>query len=343
MLGNSATIVENNLGQMMKHFLTLADFTPDELMEMLALGLELKRDFKQGKSRNELSGKVLGMIFEKNSTRTRVSFEAGIYQLGGMGMFLSSRDIQLSRGESIHDSARVISSMLDLIMIRTFEHSGLEEFAKYSKVPVINGLSDSYHPVQVMADYMTMIENGIFSSHFSNSRLASILKDLGIKHKMEPKLSYIGDGNNMTHSYMMLAAKFGLELKISTPKGYEADSAITELALKIAKISGAKIEFCSSPKEAISNCNVVLTDTWTSMGQESEKEKRKADFKGYCIDSDLMALASKDAIFMHCLPAYRGQEVSADIIDGPQSRVFEEAENRLHVQKGIMLWLHQNR
>ncbi len=327
----------------MKHFLTLADFTPSELIEMLTLGLELKRDFKQGKSHNGLSGKILGMIFEKNSTRTRVSFEAGIYQLGGMGIFLSNRDIQLSRGESIYDSAKVVSSMLDLIMIRTFEHSRLEEFAKHSKVPVINGLSDSYHPAQVMADYMTMIENGIFSSHFVSPELISILQNLGIRHIAEPKLSYIGDGNNMAHSYMMLAAKFGLELKISTPKKYSPDPKITEFALKIAKESNAKIEFYSSPEEAISDCNVVLTDTWISMGQEDEKEKRRSDFRGYCIDSKLMALASKDAIFMHCLPAYRGEEVSADVIDGPQSRVFEEAENRLHIQKGIMLWLHQNR
>lgn len=328
----------------MKHFLTLANFTHQELVEILALALELKRDLRANRIRHDLSGKILGMIFEKSSTRTRVSFESGIYQLGGMGIFLSNKDIQLGRGESISDSAQVISSMLDLIMVRTFEHSRLEEFAKHSRVPVINGLSDSYHPAQVMADYLTMIENGFFTNRdLNHQKLSAEISALGIVRKDEPRLAYIGDGNNMAHSYMMLAAKFGLSLKIATPKGYEPDSKILSLALDLAQESGARIELCQSPEEAISFANVVLTDTWISMGQEEEKEKRRADFKGFCVDERLMSMADSRAIFMHCLPAYRGEEVSSEVIDGPQSRIFQEAENRLHVQKGIMLWLYQNK
>ena len=317
---------------MVRHFLTLRDFSRQELVEMLSLAMEIKRDFKASKIRRDLQGKILGMIFEKNSTRTRVSFEAGIYQLGGTGIFLSSRDIQLSRGESIPDSARVISSMLDMIMIRTFAHQRLEEFANFSSVPVINGLSDSFHPVQVMADYLTMIENGIFCP--------SDFPDL--PHQAIPKMSYIGDGNNMAHSLLMLAAKFGFELNIATPEGYEPNSEILSHSLKIAEQSGAKIQIGHSPFDAIKDANVVVTDTWVSMGQDEEKQLRQKAFETFCIDTNLMKHAHQKAIFLHCLPAYRGQEVSEEVLEGSQSRVFQEAENRLHVQKGIMLWLYKN-
>lgn len=309
----------------MKHFLSLKDFSKEEILEIIALARQIKDDFKNGKSTPLMPQKILAMIFEKNSTRTRVSFESGIYQLGGIGLFLSSNDIQLSRGEPIKDTARVISSMVDMIMIRTFEHSRLEEFAAHSSVPVINGLSDSYHPVQLLADYLTMLECGI-----------SLESE-------KPIATYIGDGNNMAHSWLMLASKLGFDLRIATPKGYEVDSEILSLAQSFAKESGAKIFTTHDPKEAIEECNVVTTDTWVSMGQESEKEARLKAFKGFEVNEKLMSLAKSNAIFLHCLPAYRGYEVSGSVLEGTQSKVFLEAENRLHAQKGIMVYLHQRR
>lgn len=302
--------------------MTLKDFSASEILEMIELGLELKKKLKQGERPPLMEGKVLGMIFEKSSTRTRVSFETGIYQLGGMGMFLSSRDIQLGRGEPLKDTARVLSRMVDMVMIRTFGQERLEEFAAHSSVPVINGLSDSYHPVQLMADYMTMIEHG---------------KD------KNPIVAYIGDGNNMTHSWLMLAAKLGFELRVATPKGYEPSAGIVAQAQEFAKESGAKLILGHDPKEAVKGASVVTTDTWASMGQEAEKAQRERDFAGYCVDSALMSLAQESAIFLHCLPAYRGQEVSEEVLEGAQSVIFDEAENRLHAQKGVMVWLDQKR
>ena len=309
----------------MKHFLSLKDFSKTEILEIISLAQSIKNDFKNNIPTPLMPKKILAMIFEKNSTRTRVSFESGIYQLGGMGMFLSSNDIQLSRGEPIKDTARVISSMVDMIMIRTFEHSRLEEFASYSSVPVINGLSDSYHPIQLMADYLTMIECGIS------------LED------EKPIATYIGDGNNMAHSWLMLSSKLGFELRVATPKGYEVDGEILSLAQNFAKESGAKIITTHDPKEAIEGCNVVTTDTWISMGQESEKERKIKDFKGFEVNESLMKLAKNNAIFLHCLPAYRGYEVSEEVLEGSQSKVFLEAQNRLHAQKGIMAYLHKER
>lgn len=309
----------------MKHFLSLKDFSKTEILEIISLAQSIKNDFKNNIPTPLMPQKILAMIFEKNSTRTRVSFESGIYQLGGMGMFLSSNDIQLSRGEPIKDTARVISSMVDMIMIRTFEHSRLEEFASYSSVPVINGLSDSYHPIQLMADYLTMIECGIS------------LED------EKPIATYIGDGNNMAHSWLMLSSKLGFELRVATPKGYEVDGEILSLAQNFAKESGAKIITTHDPKEAIEGCNVVTTDTWISMGQESEKERKIKDFKGFEVNESLMKLAKNNAIFLHCLPAYRGYEVSEEVLEGSQSKVFLEAQNRLHAQKGIMAYLHKER
>ncbi|CBG40254.1 ornithine carbamoyltransferase [Helicobacter mustelae] len=314
----------------MRHFLTLRDYERSEIIEILKLAIAIKKDHKAGKISDLMHRKTLGMIFEKNSTRTRVGFETGIYQLGGMGIFLSNKDIQLSRGESIADTARVISSMVDMVMIRTFEHERLEEFAKYSYVPLINGLSDLYHPLQVMADYLTMIECGIFNK--------GSFEDFA--HKQDPRVVYIGDGNNMTHSWLVLAAKMGFELHIACPKEYLPNSEVLEFA---KSISTHKIKIFEDPREAIKDCNVVVTDTWISMGQEEEKEARKRAFREYCIDASIMALADKEAIFLHCLPAYRGQEVSAEVLEGKQSRVFQEAENRLHVQKGIMVWLEQSK
>ena len=305
----------------MRYFLTLRDFTKEEILEIINLGLELKKELKEGVYSHPLKNKTLAMIFEKSSTRTRVSFETGIYQLGGHGLFLSSKDIQLGRGEPIKDTARVISGMCDMVMIRTFGHDRLEEFASYSSVPVINGLTDSYHPIQLLADYMTIIE-----------------------HRKEKDLvvAYVGDGNNMTHSWLMLASKLGFELRIATPKGYEVDSKILEDAFELAKESGAKITITNDPKIAVKDATVVTTDTWISMGQEDEKEKRVKDFKGFMVDDLLMCLAAKDAMFLHCLPAYRGYEVSENVFEAHSKEIFDEAHNRLHAQKGLMVWLSKN-
>ena len=306
----------------MRHFLTLKDFTKKEILEIIKIGLEIKKNLKAGVYKKELEMQTLGMIFEKSSTRTRVSFETGMFQLGGHALFLSNRDIHLGRGEPVSDTAKVISSMCDMVMIRTFEHSMIEEFAANSKVPVINGLTDSYHPVQLLADYMTMIEHGVNENAI---------------------VAYVGDGNNMTNSWLMLTAKLGFELRIATPKGYEVDSDVLEDALTLAKESGAVIKVMNDPKEAIHGATVVTTDTWASMGQEDEKEQRIKDFDGFMVDSLMMCLAKKDAKFLHCLPAYRGQEVSEEIMSSHSEIIFNEAENRLHAQKGLMVWLDKQR
>ncbi len=302
----------------MRHFLTLRDYTKEEILEILELAAKIKKETKNKVFNDYMPKNTLGMIFEKSSTRTRVSFEVGIYQLGGVGLFLSSNDIQLGRGEPMSDTSRVVSSMVDMVMIRTFAQSKIEEFAKYSKVPVINGLTDEYHPVQLMADYLTIQEAGLD-------------KDLVV--------SYVGDGNNLAHSWLMLASKLGFELRIATPKGYEVNQNILDDALNFAKESGAKIIIGNDPKEACKGATVITTDTWVSMGQEDEKEKRVKDFDGYIVDKEMMKLGASNAIFLHCLPAYRGYEVSEDVIEGEESLVFEEAENRLHAQKGVMVWL----
>ncbi len=302
----------------MRHFLTLRDYEADEILEIIDIALKIKTDMRNSKQNTQMSGKTLAMIFEKSSTRTRVSFESGIYQLGGHGLFLSSRDIHLGSGEPIKDTARVISGMCDMIMIRTFAHSTIEEFAKYSEVSVINGLTDSFHPVQLLADYMTLVEHN---------------------HTDDLCVAYVGDGNNIINSWMMLCAKLGFKLRISTPKGYEPDSKIVAQALQIASKSGAKIEFFDNPQEAVKGSSVVTTDTWTSMGQESEKQERIRAFSGYIVDEKLMSLAQKDALFLHCLPAYRGLEVSDEVLESASSVVFDEAQNRLHAQKGLMVWL----
>jgi len=306
----------------MRHFLTLKDFSKEEILEMIDLAIKIKKQAKKGKFKPYLKDQTLGMIFEKSSTRTRVSFEVGIHQLGGKGLFLSSNDLQLGRGEPMKDTARVISRMVDMVMIRTFAQSILEEFATYSKVPVISGLSDSYHPVQLMADYMTMVEYG---------------KD------KNAKVAYVGDGNNMTHSWLMMASKLGFELRIATPEGYEVDAKILADALEFAQTSGAVITIGNDPKEAIKGATVVTTDTWVSMGQEAEKAKRVADFQGYMVDDTMMGLADEGAIFLHCLPAYRDYEVSESVFEAHADEIFDEAENRLHAQKAVMVWLDKHR
>jgi ornithine carbamoyltransferase len=305
-----------------RHFLSINDYTRKELLEITQLAQNIKEEAKEKNFNPYLKNQTLGMIFEKSSTRTRVSFEVGIYQLGGSGLFLSSRDLQLGRGEPLKDTARVISRMVDMVMIRTFGHDKIEEFAAYSSVPVINGLTDLYHPVQMMADYLTMVEHD---------------------REEDAIVAYVGDGNNMAHSWLMLASKLGFELRITTPEGYEVDEKVLQKALEFAEESGAIIKISNDPKEAVKDATVVTTDTWISMGQEDEKEQRVKDFEGFIVDEALMELAEMDAMFLHCLPAYRGYEVSEEVFEEHSQEIFDEAENRLHAQKAIMVWLNEHR
>lgn len=306
----------------MRHFLSIKDFTKDELLEIITIAAQIKKEVKRSEYVDYLEGQTLGMIFEKSSTRTRVSFEVGIHQLGGKGLFLSNRDLQLGRGEPVKDTARVISRMVDMIMIRTFGHERVEEFAEYSKVPVINGLTDLYHPMQLLADYLTMVEYNKVNN---------------------PVVAYIGDGNNMAHSWLMLASKLGFTLRIATPVGYEVNEEVLALALDFAQESGAKIEIFNDPKEAVDEADVVTTDVWTSMGQEEETAVRMEAFQGYMIDRQLMSRAKDDAIVLHCLPAHRGEEIDDETFELHANVIFDEAENRLHAQKGVMVWLDKNR
>jgi ornithine carbamoyltransferase len=297
---------------MKRDFLAIPDFETNELYDILQLAHRLKRgDYRE----KPLAGRTLAMIFEKSSTRTRVSFEVGAYQLGGHALFLSSRDIQLGRGEPIRDMARVLSRYVDGIMIRTFGHDTLEELASFATVPIINGLTDLLHPCQIMADVMTIQEN--FGEDLSGRRVA-----------------WVGDGNNMANSWLNAAYRFGFELRLACPEGYRPDEAILERAR-----GAASIILTADPAEAVAGADVVNTDVWTSMGQEEETAARLKAFAGYHVDESLMARAREHAIFLHCLPAHRGEEVSDEVIEGPQSRVFDEAENRLHVQKALLVRL----
>lgn len=290
--------------------------TVEEFEKILSLTEKLKKQLKTGVANRTLEGKTLGMIFAKSSTRTRVSFEVGISQLGGMGLFLSSADIQLGRGESIYDTANVLSRYLNGIMIRTFKQSDVEDLAKYGTIPVINGLTDDHHPCQALADLFTIYEH-----------------KGSLKGK---KLAYIGDGNNVAHSLAEACAKAGMHFAIAAPKGYMCNQEIMENAAAQAKLTGGSILQTEDPVEAIKDADAVYTDTWVSMGQESEKAERVKIFMPYQVNEKLFANAKEDAIFMHCLPAYRGYEVTEGVIDGKNSVIFDEAENRLHAQKAVM-------
>jgi len=304
----------------MKHLLCLNDWTSEEITEVLDLADKLKYENKNRISHNHyLSGKTLGMIFSKSSTRTRVSFEVGMHQLGGYALFLSSSDIQIGRGETIHDTAKTLSRYLDGIMIRTFRQKDVEDLAAYGDIPVINGLTDELHPCQILADLMTIREK------------KGKLKGL--------KLCYVGDGNNVAHSLLIGCAKTRMDISVATPKEYSCMEKYVNIAFGIAGSTGSKVEILDDPEEAIRDADVVYTDTWVSMGMENEKEQRIKVFSPYQVNSTLFSMAKPDAIFMHCLPAYRGYEVSEDIIDGPNSVVFDEAENRLHAQKAVMVKL----
>lgn len=299
----------------MRHFLTLLDITADEARSLLTRATELKAMQKRGEAHRTLEGKTLGMIFDKASTRTRISFEVGMYQLGGHALFLHSGTTQLGRGEPIADTARVLSRMVDAVMIRTHGHEMLQKFAARSSVPVINALTDLTHPCQILADVFT------FEEHRGDIRDKSV--------------AWIGDGNNMTHSWINGAVAFGYKLKIACPDGYAPDAGL----LQAARDVGADVTISPDPFEAAQNVDLVTTDVWASMGQEKEQAEREKAFKGYQVDDRVMAFAKPDALFMHCLPAHRGEEVSASVIDGSQSVVWDEAENRLHVQKALLEFL----
>ncbi|MCX8046335.1 MAG: ornithine carbamoyltransferase [Anoxybacillus gonensis] len=302
-----------------KDFLTLADYSKEEIEYLLHLALELKEKQQNGERYTPLSGKTLAMIFEKPSTRTRVSFEVGMVQLGGHALHLSSRDLQIGRGETIADTARVLSEYVDGIMIRTFEHEKVEELAHYATIPVINGLTDDDHPCQALADLLTIYE---------------------VKGKLQGlKLAYIGDGNNMAHALMLAAAKVGMHCAVASPKGYEPKEAVVNEAKNIASESGATIVVTNDPCEAIVDADVVYTDVWASMGQEAEANERMHIFAPFQVNETLVQQAKSDFMFLHCLPAHRGEEVTEGVIDGVRSYIFQQAGNRLHAQKALLVSL----
>ena len=292
-----------------RHFLSLLDFSPVELRELLERAIELKKLLQQGKNYTPLQNKTLAMIFDKSSTRTRVSFETGMIQLGGHAVFLSQRDTQFGRGEPIEDSARVLSRMVDAVMIRTYEHAKVETFAAHSSVPVINGLTDLYHPCQLLADMQTWLE------HRGEIKGATV--------------AWIGDGNNMCHSYINAARQFEFKLNIAYPKQYSPNT-------DIIKSAGNIVNIMNEPTAAVEHADLVVTDVWASMGQEQEQDARQEVFRAYQVNESLLALANKDALFMHCLPAHRGEEVTEGVLNGSQSVVWDEAENRLHAQKALI-------
>ncbi|PGZ96461.1 ornithine carbamoyltransferase [Bacillus pseudomycoides] len=301
-----------------KDILTLEELTKEEIIAII----EFAKYVKEEKTLPLLNGKILGLIFDKHSTRTRVSFEAGMVQLGGHGMFLSGKELQLGRGESIADTAKVLSQYIDGIMIRTFSHAEVEELAKEATIPIINGLTDDHHPCQALADLMTIYEE------------VDTFQDI--------KLVYVGDGNNVCHSLLLASAKVGMNITVATPPGYEADEEIVKRAIEIAKGTGAKIEVTYNPKEAVKEADFIYTDVWMSMGQEDSKEKYEL-FQPYQVNEQLTQYAKSTYRFLHCLPAHREEEVTAAIIDGPQSIVFQQAGNRLHVQKALLVSLLQEK
>ena len=300
-----------------KDLLSIHDLTVDQVEHILDFAAQLKTLQKAGIPHRLLEGKTLGMIFEKSSTRTRVSFEVGMYQLGGSALFLSNRDLQLGRGEPIKDTARVLSRYLDGIMIRTFGHDRVLELAKYADIPIINGLTDLLHPCQVLTDLLTIREHK-----------GKDFKGL--------KMAYVGDGNNMTNSYLYGAAKVGMTLAVATPENYKPDQEVFKNALEDAKETGAALSWTANPVEAVKDADIIATDTWASMGQEAEHDERKKIFAPYQVNTELLKHADKRAIVMHCLPAYRGEEVTEEVFEANANVIFDEAENRLHTQKAIM-------
>ena len=302
-----------------RSFLSILDYTPDEIQTILRVAMQLKDELRSGKQHRVLQGKTLGMIFQKNSTRTRVSFEVGMSQLGGHALFLSANDLQLNRGETVADTARVLGRFVDGLMARTKAHADVVDLSRYSGIPVINGLSDLLHPCQAIADLLTIQEH--------KGRLAGL------------KLTYLGDSNNVTYSLMNAAAKVGLTMSVGSPEGYQPDPAMLTQAQEAGRQTGCTIDVTADPHEATHDADVIYTDTWTSMGQEDEHQKRLAALSGYQVNDALLQHAKDDVIFLHCLPAHRGEEVTDAVMDGPHSVVFDEAENRLHAQKAILALL----
>lgn len=320
MLKNDPLLTDDlGLGMRGRDLLCVRDLSVVEIYRVFEVAALLKREHKQGIPHNLLVGKSLGMIFRKSSTRTRVSFEVGIWQLGGHGLHLNAGDIQLGRGETVGDTAEVLSRYLDGIMIRTFGHEEVIELAKHALVPVINGLTDLFHPCQALAD--------MFTAYEKRGELSGL------------KLAFIGDGNNMANSLLCICAKLGVDMSLACPAGYEPPQSVVELAKSDAALTGAKLRIVRDPMEAAQDADIVYTDVWASMGQEQEKAEREKNFAKYQVNGELMAAAKPDALVMHCLPAHRGEEITDDVIDGRNSVVFDEAENRLHVQKAIMLLL----
>lgn len=310
-------MITSNLDLKGKDLLTLADYSKETILELLDKAKAIKESHLKGEIIAPLKGKTLGMIFEKSSTRTRVSFEAGMLQLGGHALYLNSRDLQIGRGETISDTAKVLSQYVDAIMIRTFSHDIVEELAEHATIPIINGLTDLYHPCQALADLLTLLE---------------------VKGSLEGlKLAYIGDGNNVAHSLLIACSKVGADISIATPPNYEVDKKVAELAYSFAKISGSKIVLTHNPIEAVREADAIYADVWTSMGQEAENEQRLKDFQGFQINAELVNHAKSDYIFLHCLPAHREEEVTSEIIDGSHSYVFQQAGNRLHAQKALLV------
>ncbi|MDY7223447.1 ornithine carbamoyltransferase [Halalkalibacterium halodurans] len=299
-----------------RDLLTLLDYTPEEVQQLLTQALELKQKAKNGEPTPYLTGKSLGMIFENASTRTRVSFEVGMTQLGGHALFLSPKDLQIGRGEPIKDTANVLSRYVDAIMIRTNSHESVEELAHYATVPVINALTDAYHPCQALADALTILEKK--------------------ETLIGKKLAYIGDGNNVCHSLLAIGAKTGMDVTVATPKGYEVDQEIFQRATEAAKETGATLVQTTNPQVAAENADAIYTDVWASMGYEAEQSEREEVFQPYQVNDQLLTLAKKDVSFLHCLPAHRGEEVTASVIDGPHSAIYDQAENRLHAQKAVL-------
>ncbi|WP_429950866.1 ornithine carbamoyltransferase [Enterococcus sp. AZ101] len=303
-----------------KSILNLTELTKEEFLAIIELAVAIKTNPEA--YRGVLAGKILAMIFEKNSTRTRVSFEAGIIQLGGQAIVLDSKSTQMGRGEPIKDTANVLSSYVDAIMIRTYSDQMVEELAKEASIPIINGLTDDHHPCQILADFQTIYEQ---------------------KGKLEGlKLAYIGDGNNMAHSFLLGGSLVGMDISIATPKGYEPRSEFVEQAQKNAETSGSKIEILNDPTQAVKNADVLVTDVWASMGDEAEQKERAKIFKSFQVNNRLAVQAKKDYLFLHCLPAHRGEEVTADIIDGTHSAIYQEAANRLHAQKALLVKVMAN-
>ncbi|THE11198.1 ornithine carbamoyltransferase [Bacillus timonensis] len=312
------TTLKHNLSKSLKgkDLLTLLDLTKEDIIALLDSAIEIKQKHKNGEDTPYLKGKTLAMIFEKHSTRTRVSFEAGMLQLGGNAIYLNSNDMQLGRGESIADTAMVLSEYVDAIMIRTFEHKKIEELAEFASIPVINGLTEDFHPCQALADLLTIYER---NKSFNGS-----------------KLVYVGDGNNVAHSLMIAAAKVGLDCTVVCPSQYAPKAFVVEKAKEIAKETNAVIEVSHDPVEGVQGADFIYTDVWASMGQEQEQLERKQVFMPYQVNSELVNVANEDYLFLHCLPAHRGEEVTAEVIDGPHSVVFEQAGNRLHAQKAVL-------